>query len=409
VGSPPIRQQALTVIAYIRPGARDPLEQLLRDSAPAVLAALARVTTLHFGRFVTFDDAKKRAALGFESNYDGDLAAHVAELHAAAGKEIGAFYALCEDYSGDLEAFFVAKAQPAPAFYLGHAGLSVAQILHDEKVRNALEEWLDDADARGALASMSPRDLRKALQQHLQARALDVGPVDRGLPPKPWAPLSLYAMVPGLLVVAAVTAIIARFHELSDDAEDAANPPKLITETEEDLLEMLAHEDASAQNAMTHVVPIKPGLFRGAALRITLWVVDQVRRRLCFEGNLHGISSIHFARWVIHDGDTLVFFTNYDGSWEAYLGDFIDKAHIYLTAVWTNTRWFPRTRFLVFDGASQAVTFKRWARTFQRVNPIWYSAYPDVTVENVLRNAQIRAGASGDVSDDETKRWLALL
>src|SRR5690606_32285748 len=124
--------------------------------------------------------------------------------------------------------------------------------------------------------------------------------------------------------------------------------------------------------------------FRKTTMRLVLWFLEHARKKVAYEGRLGGISSIHFARWVFLDDDTVLFFSNYDGSWEAYLGDFVDKAHHYLSAVWSNTRWFPPTRALVFGGAAQEATFKQWTRTFQVENQIWYSAYPHLTVADVL-------------------------
>ena len=55
---------------------------------------------------------------------------------------------------------------------------------------------------------------------------------------------------------------------------------------------------------------------------------------------------------MIDNGRRLLFLSNFDGSWENYLDDFIDKASIGLTGVWSNTLKFPRTYFLVLGGAS---------------------------------------------------------
>jgi hypothetical protein len=148
---------------------------------------------------------------------------------------------------------------------------------------------------------------------------------------------------------------------------------------------------------------------RKAMLAIILWVVERARHTIAYEGMLGGITSIHFARWVDLGDGTLLFFSNYDGSWEAYLGDFVDKAHIYLTAVWSNTRWFPTAHGIFFGGASKEATFKQWTRTCQVENQIWYSAYKDLTVLDVHRNAAIREGASGEMNEKQAQAWLARL
>jgi hypothetical protein len=408
----PISQHALTVVAHVCAGKEDDLAKVLDASNGAVLSRLAAVTTLHFGRFVVFDDATGSHLFAFESNYDGDRGRHLAELRKYLGDDLDVFFGHCEGYaSGSFESFVASHAIEPRAYYVAHGGLSVLQILHDDRVRTSLEGWLDAADAAGTLDTLSARALAVALKTHLKDQRLEVGPVDRGLPKGPWAKLSLYVMMPAIAVVALVFAAIARLvFEPEDERQDAKSPPDLISDQDpaEDALEEA--EDLQPQNGLTHVVPLKPGVFRRTAVRFALWFVEQAREKVCYEGALGGIATIHFARWSLLTNDTLVFFSNYDGSWESYLGDFIDKAHIFLTAIWTNTKWFPKTSFLVLGGASNETPFKQWTRTFQRRNGIWYSAYGNLTVTNVLNNAKIRELAGGSMNDDaEALLWLALL
>jgi hypothetical protein len=89
---------------------------------------------------------------------------------------------------------------------------------------------------------------------------------------------------------------------------------------------------------------------------------------------------------IIDGGERLMFFSNFDGSWERYLGDFVDQAHNGLTAVWSNTIGFPPTKGLVNEGASNVDVFKAWTRQYQIRTQVWYSAYPTSTVTNI-RNA----------------------
>ena len=63
--------------------------------------------------------------------------------------------------------------------------------------------------------------------------------------------------------------------------------------------------------------------------------------------------TVHFAHWAfINNGSRLMFFSNFDHSWDSYLDDFIEKAHGGLTLAWGSGVGFPPTRFLVLDGAS---------------------------------------------------------
>jgi hypothetical protein len=160
---------------------------------------------------------------------------------------------------------------------------------------------------------------------------------------------------------------------------------------------------------MTGVTRIKPGRFWMALLRVVLGVIGLAHRLYFNRGELGGIPTIRFARWVIHkDSRDLVFFSNYDQSWEGYLGDFIDKASIGLNAVWSNTETYPRTRFLVQGGAKDEPRFKAFGRNTMVPTRVWYSAYPNLTVEQILIDEAIRRGLFAELTATEVAAWLRL-
>jgi hypothetical protein len=49
------------------------------------------------------------------------------------------------------------------------------------------------------------------------------------------------------------------------------------------------------------------------------------------------------------------------------------------------------------------------AACHQVVVPAWYTAYPELSADNIENNAQIRAGLSGDMNPAQAERWLSLL
>jgi hypothetical protein len=134
---------------------------------------------------------------------------------------------------------------------------------------------------------------------------------------------------------------------------------------------------------------------RFATLYVVLRVVDFLGRYYWDHGALHGIRTIHFARWFLVEqgrGRRLIFLSNYDGSWENYLGDFIDQAASGLTGIWSNTIGFPDAKWLILAGARRELKFKRWVRRCQIKTQVWYSAYPHLSVANVQNNSMIRRG-----------------
>ena len=161
---------------------------------------------------------------------------------------------------------------------------------------------------------------------------------------------------------------------------------------------------------MTNISPVKPGMFRRTALWLVLKGIEIAARYLFTGGTLGGVTTIHFARWVIADkGRTLIFLSNYGGSWESYLGDFIDKASAGLTAVWSNTALYPKTSFLIQQGAKDEQRFKVWAREQQIFTDVWYSAYKTLSVSNIINNSEIRNGLSIEMDAAEARAWLRRL
>lgn len=151
------------------------------------------------------------------------------------------------------------------------------------------------------------------------------------------------------------------------------------------------------QNHFINVSVVKPGALRLWALKIVLWVVQFAGIVYFNRGSLGGIPSIHFARWVILDRKEfglplLLFLTNYDGSWDSYLGDFVDEASQGVSGTWSNTGGFPRTWGLVLGGGSRfEKQFKAYARQGQRRSLAWFTAYPNVSVVQKLSNAKVRS------------------
>jgi hypothetical protein len=129
-------------------------------------------------------------------------------------------------------------------------------------------------------------------------------------------------------------------------------------------------------------------------LRFAHSYVDRIAKRHFNDiGQLGRIPSIHFAKWLlIDDSRRLVFFSNYDSSWESYLGDFIDQASFGLNVAWACTEGYPRTQILAIGGARDEERFKAWGRACQRPTPVFYSAYPDLSVASINNNTWIRVG-----------------
>ena len=172
---------------------------------------------------------------------------------------------------------------------------------------------------------------------------------------------------------------------------------------------IMQRENFAAQNHLAGISVMKGGRLRRLTLRLAFWATSQLASNFYRPGFLGSLGTIHFARWVTVPGtNDLLFLSNYGGSWESYLEDFITKAHTGLTGVWSNTLDFPKTSNLFGAGATDGERFKRWARRQQIPTAFWYSAYPDITTANIRTNVAIRQGLGAALTESEAQRWLAL-
>jgi hypothetical protein len=429
--------QALTVLAEIGSGpARARLEQRLAaiaaDLEGNAIFRPGELPDTHFMRFVIVDDPRRElpALLAWESNHDG-RAAHYLAAVARATPSISAIFECCAGYpaAGTLDvagwvAWIQARARPAHAFYCGYRGVPRGKVLNDQRVHDAVRAVLDDAD-RTALGALSTSDLQRYLRDRVAERApqLDLSPP--GDDELRWL-LGKLAAIAGALVALPLVIALAplwyfwlRHRENCDFVTAYARPYEVPHDVR-------CAEDQVRQNQLTHVVDIKPGAFRLATLWLVLRTIDVLARVYWVRGELGGITAIHFARWVIvpdrrslpvaSDGrdvgrrrHRVLFFSNYDGSWESYLGEFIDRAAAGLTAVWSNTVGFPATRHLVCDGARDEESFKQWTREHQVATQVWWSGVPDSTVRNVLDDLAVRRRLAEGLADHEVEDWLARL
>jgi hypothetical protein len=424
---PLLAGNALTILVPIVPDRRAQLASLLSRIGTNIDTSsemrFSALTTVHFMRWVVIDGAKPgdTAQLAFESNYDGTLQQHLVDLFTHGARCMHEIYRCCEGYpfaglSGLVPAqyeqaigYLEGQEVPYAAFYVGRRGKSASRICAESKLREAIEAFLDGFGADPMRSFGSAEAVYDAIVRHLgETHAAELAALARPAPAPPrrtWLPvLGRGLLALPALPLAALLYPLLRAKEASDVEESFDVLPAQTRE-------LMEREDFQVQNQLTHLVPVKPGLVRALVLRAVFLAIDTLARFYYNQGDLGGLATIHYARWVLIDGGKrLLFFSNYDGSWERYLGDFIDQAHVGLTAVWSNTQGFPRTKNLIFDGAEDEERFKAWTRTYQIPTQLWYSAYKHLTVPNVANNGAICAGLlRKPATAQELERWLALL
>jgi hypothetical protein len=174
--------------------------------------------------------------------------------------------------------------------------------------------------------------------------------------------------------------------------------------------ELASIEDRDVTNQFSAMGSLKPGMFRRLTIGAVLVAIDYTTRHIFNRGKLARVTTIHFARWVFLDGGRRVIFaSNYDGSLESYMDDFINKVGFGLNVVFSNGLGYPRTNWLILDGSKDEQHFKDYLRRHQMPTQVWYKAYPGLTAHDLRRNSLIREGLErASMSDAELLEWLQL-
>jgi hypothetical protein len=161
-------------------------------------------------------------------------------------------------------------------------------------------------------------------------------------------------------------------------------------------------EDRRIQNSLTVIGQVKKSKIRRLILRSYLFVGCCLAAIHPPWGALSGVTSIHFARWLIVDrGDTLLFESNYDGSWDSYIDNFVDVTRAGLDLIWNSCEGYPRL------GCTDLDSFKTVIRTHQAEDLIFYSAYPDLTVKNIIANTAFVLTPPAVISKDDVNAAIA--
>lgn len=305
---------------------------------------------------------------------------------------------------------------PAIASFVNCRGRTVRRIREEAQLREALDRYLTEKAA--TLAQMSPREVQAKLSEFVAAEKSAGRLALSGESPTPTAwwignalhmiclPLLVLLASPLLLLALPFYLVRVRYLEKTD--------VEICPKVDPTYSEMLAvAEDHFVTNQYTAFGSRKPGLVRLLTMIGALGVVNYAARHITRPGHLGRIRTIHFARWVFLDGkERMIFFSNYDGSVESYMDDFINKTGFGLNAAFGSAIGYPRTRWLLFDGCADERKFKNFNRRHTIPTQVWYkaTAYLGLTAVDLDRNSRLRKGIEKpSMSDAEAREWVALL
>lgn len=355
-------------------------------------------------------------SLVFLGDCDGPAETLLEEMTQAAAPGLRRIFSHCRDFDDDTDllAWMRAHEQRPSASYVNWIGRTVRQVREEHALQQALRQRLEAEPPSAAEAD--PLLLHERLLSFVQAERA-AGRLTLSAPeptPRSWrrrnlahrigVPLAALALAPLLLLASPVLAFMLRRREKTDPDYAPTPDPAHRRAT-------AALEDHDVTNAFTVFGDLKPGRFRRWTTQALLVLLDYASRHIYGRGYLTRVQTIHFARWVFLDDRRRLFFaSNYDGSLDSYMDDFINKVAWGINLVFSNGVGYPRSNWLIGGGAHDERKYKRVLHRHQLVTDVWYKAYPGLTALDLQRNSAIRRGVERtDMSDREAREWLALL
>lgn len=430
-------QSNFMVLAPVDPKREQELRRLLAsmNHAPGRvdpdnrLVPFSRFGMLHVARFLILDDKTTDDVrvhglrvrshplyLAFLGDIDGDEEDFLLELARHACDGLHEIFSCCEGFTPDTVLFEWMRRYRSPAIanYVNCRGRTVCQVHEEAALYQSLENHLAADEAR--LRKLAPLEIHAELAKFVAAEKSSgrLALSDEEPTPTGWKvrnalhfigmPLLALAASPLLLVLAPFYLICLRRLEKSDPE---VCPP--VDQAYSD--EMARSEDHDVTNSFSAMGSLKPGLVRLVTTMGVLTTVNYAARHIVRAGRLGRIRTIHFARWVfLDDRQRMVFFSNYDGSVESYMDDFINKTGFGLNASFSNGIGYPRTNWLVLDGCNDERKYKEFLRRHTLPTQVWYKAYPGLTAIDLERNTLIRRGLEKrSPNEQEAREWVALL
>ena len=394
------------------------------------LIPFGRFADLHFARIVVLEDQtlddittayglprqNYPLQLAFLADFDGDADRFRREMVSVAGNGLQQIFSYCVDFTpgSDLLKWMEQHEHRPATMYNNWVGRSMRQIREENALSQALQAHMFQNGSQ--YQKNSPEEVRRAakefVRQEVNSQRLKLTPL--GKAPLAWriknllhlifVPILLLILSPLILLYLPIFFIQLRRREKRD--MEIAPRPSL-----EYVYRLARLEDHDVTNQFTAMGSLKPGLFRRWSLVTLLWLVEYTTRHIYTRGHLARVPSIHFARWVFIDSKRrLVFCSNYDGSLESYMDDFINKVAFGLNVVFSNGIGYPRTNWLFFQGAKDEQRFKYFIRRHELPTEVWYNGHSGLTNFDLFRNARIRSGLEQQsMTNAEAGQWLELI
>lgn len=439
------KQHPLTLITPVNKSRKDELLGFLNSINKRLQdyseTEFPRLKTTHYARWFILnrDSFRDEPAipvsdrLVFSSNYDGDMDTHLTDLVTVLTNYIDQLYSCCEDYpepssrtTESRKNYLKKWTIKTSAFFNGAPGRTLSQIHQEDLLHRFIWNYTTTNNFNGKSAIEIHREIKREVvskpefewskqKAELQKKSLAT-----------WLTLIGYGILLIVLIFSLIIPLwmlyVYFFHERRDK-----NGTLTLSQLNDDKInELKKAEDLFPQNQFTQVAVLKPGIVRNINFRVWMLRTKVLASKVFVHGKLLNIPTIHFARWVLIDHNKhVLFFSNFDGNWQQYLGDFIDQSGWGLTGIFSNTVNFPRTNFMgilgvipgmplkykdsnfvLTGGAYDEEHFLAWSRSTQVPTQVWYSPYQHLSIKNINNNTAIRNELFQNLNEKQAQQFL---
>jgi len=363
-------------------------------------------------------------SLVYAAYFDGSEEEHLTELLTKCMSSIQLIYGYCKGFpteasqtNASIIHYFKKHMSKNQLLWPAYRGGTVEQILGEQKVRDAIQTYLNQRAAENKLNGLTPDEIKAGIVHYIvNDPTLKWALQKRAEPPFSWKFIYYFKLATKLLLIVFLLPVLIVFFipfwwlllsRIFEKKDDQKRKQIVRTKTITDLLNK---EDRVFMNQLTIYGCInKPYWYRLTTLKIGLWIFSLNGTYRSNKGKLSGIETIHFANWsLFNKGKNVMFLSNYDGAWQVYLSEFIDRSAMAMNLTFGTTANYPKTKRLLWEGAFDEQAFKTVVRNNQYPSQVFYSTYPYITMKNILNNSKIRKGLDGS-SEESVSDWLKRL
>lgn len=443
--------RSFTAIVPVEEASEDGLKSALLARAEEIQNAVRTLDDLHSFRVLVIPadtEAGQPVRVLLNSIHDRPLREHLDQLANRTVSMLAPVLRVAVS-AADLVALLLRHWTRENTYHLGAIKHSLAQIRANARLVEVVERFLDDQQKSPAGRSdLSPVEIKEAIRRHVVSMAdsepLPTGPMpELSLGARCLRFLSLIVTFAFPLIGVLAVHIGAAIRRMENPAwrglaragyglwwvyggiwtglallgvrivewlePDPEAPPPDGAKVER----IEATEDLSQKNAVALWFTIRPTLARRILTRVILWGSERGCRHFWTKGALADIDTIHYAR-IFHVDRCrhLLFMSDYDGSMDRYLLDFLGVGSSAVIPISSNALGCPKTKWLFYpaDPATFGPRWRRLLRSYQLEIPVWYHAYPNLAVREILANARVRNGLFDERMDNPSAAaWLATL